>query len=165
MVRVGTGIVDPEYASYYLGHPIVREWIVRHAVGATMPNLNTSIMAALPFLLPPLPEQRAIAQILGALDDKIELNRRMNATLEGMARALFQSWFVDFDPARAKLRGEQPAGLAPEIASALPERAGGDGAGGRAGGVGGRNARQCGKTSAKNRSSRSTGSEYALHWA
>jgi type I restriction enzyme S subunit len=120
MVRVGTGIVDPEYASYYLGHPIVREWIVRHAVGATMPNLNTSIMAALPFLLPPLPEQRAIAQILGALDDKIELNRRMNATLEGMARALFQSWFVDFDPARAKLRGEQPAGLAPEIAALFP---------------------------------------------
>jgi type I restriction enzyme S subunit len=120
MVRVGTGIVDPEYASYYLGHPIVREWIVRHAVGATMPNLNTSIMAALPFLLPPLPEQRAIAHILGALDDKIELNRRMNATLEGMARALFQSWFVDFDPVRAKLRGQQPAGLAPEIAALFP---------------------------------------------
>ena len=56
-------------------------------------------------LVPPLPEQRAIAHILGTLDDKIELNRRMNATLEAMARALFKSWFVDFDPVRAKAEG------------------------------------------------------------
>ena len=55
--------------------------------------------------LPPLPEQRAIAHILGTLDDKIELNRRMNETLEAMARALFKSWFVDFDPVRAKAEG------------------------------------------------------------
>lgn len=121
MVRVGAEVVEPVYASYYLGHPAVREWIVRHAVGATMPNLNTSIMEALPFLLPPLPEQRAIAHILGTLDDKIELNRRMNETLEAMARAIFKSWFVDFDPVRAKARGEQPAGLAPEIASLFPD--------------------------------------------
>jgi hypothetical protein len=57
---------------------------------------------------PPLAEQKAIAAVLGALDDKIELNRRMNATLEAMARALFQSWFVDFDPVRAKLDGRKP---------------------------------------------------------
>ena len=63
-----------------------------------MPNLNTSILSAVPFLLPPLPEQKAIAYVLGSLDDKIELNRRMNETLEGMAQALFKSWFVDFDP-------------------------------------------------------------------
>lgn len=104
MVRVGAETVEPIYASYYLGHPAVREWIVRHAVGATMPNLNTSIMEALPFLLPPLPEQRAIAHILSTLDDKIELNRRMNETLEATARAIFKSWFVDFDPVRAKMR-------------------------------------------------------------
>ena len=61
-------------------------------------------MEALPFLLPPLPEQRAIAHILGTLDDKIELNRRMNETLEATARAIFKSWFVDFDPVRAKMR-------------------------------------------------------------
>ena len=58
--------------------------------------------------LPPLAKQKAIAAVLGALDDKIELNRRMNATLEAMARALFQSWFVDFDPVRAKLDGRSP---------------------------------------------------------
>lgn len=110
-VRLGSGVVDPLFASLFLGHPAIREWIVRHAVGATMPNLNTSIMSAVPFALPPLAEQKAIAAVLGALDDKIELNRRMNATLEAMARALFQSWFVDFDPVRAKLDGRQPVGM------------------------------------------------------
>ena len=58
--------------------------------------------------------------MLGALDDKIELNRRMNATLEAMARALFQSWFVDFDPVRAKLDGRQPTGLDPATAALFP---------------------------------------------
>ena len=69
---------------------------------------------------PPLPEQRAIAHILGTLDDKIEVNRRMNATLEGMARALFQSWFVDFDPVRAKAEGRDP-GLPKNIAELFPD--------------------------------------------
>ena len=85
-----------------------------------MPNLNTSIMSAVPIALPPLDEQEAIAAVLGALDDKIELNRRMNATLEAMARALFQSWFVDFDPVRAKLDGRQPVGLDPATAALFP---------------------------------------------
>ncbi len=66
-------------------------------------------------------EQKAIAAVLGALDDKIELNRRMNATLEAMARALFQSWFVDFDPVRAKLDGRHPAALDPATAALFPE--------------------------------------------
>lgn len=71
--------------------------------------------------LPPLAEQKSIAAILGALDDKIELNRRMNATLEAMARALFQSWFVDFDPVRAKLDGRLPTGLDPATATLFPD--------------------------------------------
>jgi type I restriction enzyme S subunit len=75
-------------------------------------------MSAVPFALPPLAEQRAIAAVLGALDDKIELNRRMNATLEAMARALFQSWFVDFDPVRAKLDGRHPPNLGTATATA-----------------------------------------------
>lgn len=66
-------------------------------------------------------EQRAIACILGALDNKIELNRRMNETLEEMARAIFKSWFVDFDPVRAKAEGRQPPGLAPHIADLFPD--------------------------------------------
>jgi type I restriction enzyme S subunit len=71
--------------------------------------------------LPPLSEQREIAGILGALDDKIELNRRMNATLEAMARALFQSWFVDFDPVHAKAEGRQPVGMDAETAALFPD--------------------------------------------
>lgn len=63
-----------------------------------MPNLNTSILSALPFVLPPPEEQRAIAHVLGTLEDKIELNRRTNETLEAMAQAIFRSWLVDFDP-------------------------------------------------------------------
>jgi type I restriction enzyme S subunit len=66
-------------------------------------------------------EQKAIAAMLGALDDKIELNRRMNATLEAMARALFQSWFVDFDPVRAKLDGRPPSALDPATAALFPD--------------------------------------------
>ncbi len=71
--------------------------------------------------LPPLPEQRCIAHILGTLDDKIELNRRMNETLEAMARALFKSWFVDFDPVRAKAEGRDP-GLPKPLADLFPAR-------------------------------------------
>lgn len=71
--------------------------------------------------LPPLSEQRAIAHILGTLDDKIELNRRMNETLEEMARALFKSWFIDFDPVRAKMEGRDP-GLPKHLADLFPDR-------------------------------------------
>ncbi len=71
--------------------------------------------------LPPLPEQRAIAHVFGTLDDKIELNRRMNRTLEAMAQALFRSWFVDFDPVRAKMEGRD-TGLPNEIADLFPDR-------------------------------------------
>ena len=69
--------------------------------------------------LPPLAEQRAIARVLGALDDRIELNRRMSETLEEMARALFRSWFVDFDPVRAKAAG-RPSGLPPDVDALSP---------------------------------------------
>ena len=66
--------------------------------GSAVPTLNRNHIHPIVVTLPPLPEQKAIAHILGSLDDKIELNQRMNATLEGLAQALFQSWFVDFDP-------------------------------------------------------------------
>jgi type I restriction enzyme S subunit len=71
--------------------------------------------------VPPLLEQRAIAHILGTLDDKIELNRRMNETLEAMVRAIFKSWFVDFDPVRAKAEGRDP-GLPKPLADLFPAR-------------------------------------------
>ncbi|MBE9172156.1 restriction endonuclease subunit S [Cyanobium sp. LEGE 06143] len=119
-VRLGDRGPDPRFATYYLGHPSVREWVVRHAHGAKMPNLNTGILGACPLVVPPPDEQRAIAHILGTLDDKIELNRRMNETLEEIARALFQSWFVDFDPVRAKAEGRDP-GLPQRLADLFPD--------------------------------------------
>jgi type I restriction enzyme S subunit len=84
-------------------------------------RLVTDALKEKPVQLPPLAEQKAIAAVLGALDDKIELNQRMNATLEAMARALFQSWFVDFDPVRAKVDGREPVGLDSDTAAFFPE--------------------------------------------
>ena len=76
--------------------------------GSAIPSTSREDFYGLPVMVPPLPEQRAIAHILGTLDDKIELNRGMNATLEEMARSIFQDWFVDFGPTRAKLEGQEP---------------------------------------------------------
>ena len=122
-VRLGEGIVDPAYASYFLSHPASRDWVVRHAVGATMPNLNTSILGALPFLLPPTTEQRAIAGVLGALDDKIEQNRRTARALERLAQAIFRAWFVDFEPVKAKAGGAASFPSMPKpVFDALPNR-------------------------------------------
>ena len=90
-------------------------------VGAVFDSLRCADIPNFKIPLPPLTEQKAIASVLGALDDKIELNRRMNATLEAMARALFQSWFVDFDPVRAKLDDRPPAGLDPATAVIFPD--------------------------------------------
>ena len=98
-----------------------------YLTGSTMPKLTQGNMNRISFRTPPLPEQRAIAHILGTLDDKIELNRRMNETLEAMARALFKSWFVDYDPVRAKIegrwqRGESLLGLPAHLYDVFPDR-------------------------------------------
>jgi type I restriction enzyme S subunit len=90
-------------------------------VGAVFDSLKCADIPNFQLLIPPLVEQEAIAAILGTLDDKIELNRRMNATLETMARALFQSWFVDFEPVRAKLDGREPAGIDSAMAALFPD--------------------------------------------
>ena len=95
--------------------------------GSTRPKLTQGNMNRIELLAPPLKEQRAIAHVLGTLDDKIELNRRMNETLEAMARALFKSWFVDFEPVRAKMegrwrRGESLPGLPADLYDLFPER-------------------------------------------
>lgn len=88
--------------------------------GSAIPSTSRESFYSLPVFVPPLEEQRAIAAVLGVLDDKIELNRRMNATLEVMARALFKSWFVDFDPVRAKMEGRTPYGMNAATAALFP---------------------------------------------
>ncbi|MGP8247916.1 MAG: restriction endonuclease subunit S [Bryobacteraceae bacterium] len=92
-------------------------------------RLNSDELRALDVVLPPEPEQCAISRILTALDDKIELNRRTNATLESIARAIFKSWFVDFDPVRAKAEGRRLAGMDAETAALFPARFNGSDAG------------------------------------
>ena len=111
--------VPSRYIYWLLRTPVYREYCRAHAIGTT----NLSI-AREDFLAFPVPKPRGreltLVETLDALDDKIELNRRMNATLEAMARALFQSWFVDFDPVRAKLDGCQPTGLDADTAALFP---------------------------------------------
>jgi type I restriction enzyme S subunit len=119
-VRPNSEVVSPEYLSWFFGLPAFKEYIRAIAVGATMPSINTDILSGVQVILPPLPEQRAIAHILGSLDDKIELNRCMNHTLEAMAQVLFKSWFVDFDPVTAKSEGRAPFGMSNETASLFP---------------------------------------------
>jgi len=107
---------DPRFTSYLLRTLDFASCSDKSSV----PGVNRNDLHQIPVRIPPLPEQKAIAAVLGALDDKIELNRRMSVTLEAMARARFQSWFVDFDPVRAKLDGRQPTGLDPATAVLFP---------------------------------------------
>jgi type I restriction enzyme, S subunit len=119
-LSVNPKIADPLFVYYFASSPMSREKIVRDASITGVPKTNVAYLKSFPIDLPPLDEQRAIAHILGTLDDKIDLNRRMNATLEEMARALFKSWFVDFDPVRAKAEGRE-TGLPREIADLFPD--------------------------------------------
>ena len=120
-VRVGTGdLALPEWISLALGAPEVKEWLVRHAVGATMPNLNTAILGALPLAVPPIERQREAVEMCFALDDRINLLRDTNDTLETIAKALFKSWFIDFDPVRAKADGLEPEGMDATTAALFP---------------------------------------------
>ena len=111
--------LDRLFAYYLLLYE--RDALVGKGTGSVFTNLKTEILKQHGVTVPKVGEQHAIAHILGTLDDKIELNRRMNATLEAMARALFRSWFVDFDPVRDKMEGRDP-GLPKEIADLFPDR-------------------------------------------
>ena len=109
LLRVSKELVDPQFLLYaYLGPEFQGTLQSRTVQGSTVDRILLTELGTFPIRIPPLPEQRAIAHILGTLDDKIELNRRMNQTLEAMARAIFQDWFVDFGPVRAKLEGLDP---------------------------------------------------------
>ena len=112
--------VAPEYAGYYFRSPNFRQAVTAMSTMSTRASLNNEMLARLSISLPPIGEQSTIGHFLGTLDDKIEMNRRMNETLEAMARALFKSWFVDFDPVRAKAEGREP-GLPKPVADLFPD--------------------------------------------
>lgn len=127
--------VDPLFMFYFFRSPLGRHALLEHSSTVGTPGIGQPLtsLRSIRVPVPPLPEQRAIAHILGTLDDKIELNRRMSETLEAMARALFKSWFVDFDPVRAKMDGRWrrgtplhsplPAGEGSGVRAAPPDRA------------------------------------------
>ena len=117
----GRDRLDTRFLSYVIGCHDFTEHVLSVQTGTAVPHISAQQIKEFEFLLPHLPEQRAIARILGTLDDKIELNRRMNETLEASARALFKSWFVDFDPVRAKMEGRH-TGLPQDIADLFPDR-------------------------------------------
>ena len=113
--------VDPEFFKYVVRGREWNRWTTWAGVGSVRVRIYYKELARMPLLLPPLRDQKTIADILDALDGKIELNRRMNETLESLARAIFKSWFVDFDPVRAKMDGRKQAGISPEIAGLFPD--------------------------------------------
>ncbi len=114
--------VEGGFLRYWSKSPEFTEQLAGMKASTDMaPYLSLIDQKRLGITLPPIGEQRAIAHVLGSLDDKIELNRRMNETLEAMARALFKSWFVDFDPVRAKAEGRDP-GLPKPLADIFPAR-------------------------------------------
>jgi type I restriction enzyme, S subunit len=121
LLRVQSSRVDPKYLAMFLANESAYTWLRAHAVGAVMPNLNTEIIKALPIRLPPLEEQRNTARFFNAVDDRIALLRETNATLEAIAQALFKSWFVDFDPVRAKMEGRVPEGMDEATAALFPD--------------------------------------------
>ena len=120
-VTVNRAISDPLFLYYVLSSSEQQDYVRQNAIQTGVPHTNLGILRATPVPVPPLNEQRSISYILGTLDDKIELNRRMNETLEAMARALFKSWFVDFDPVRSKMAGRD-TGLPKHLADLFPDR-------------------------------------------
>ena len=121
IIRPNPADLDPSYLRYYLTSPKMQTLLLSWAgSGGTRNALTKAMIESLEISLPPPSEQRAIAHVLGTLDDKIELNRRMNRTLEEMARAIFQDWFVDFGPTRAKMEGLDPY-LPPELWNLFPD--------------------------------------------
>lgn len=119
-LRGKPGVLDNTYLKYVMQSAFVQEQLSGRASGTTVLGIKQSELRKVKLPLAPFTEQRAIASLLGALDDKIELNRRMNETLEATARLFFKDWFVDFGPTRAKAEGRPPY-LAPELWALFPD--------------------------------------------
>lgn len=114
----GSDEIDTKYVYYALGGSNITGLVT----GAVQPKLTQANLNSIQLPFPDRASRESVVKVLEALDDKIELNRRMNVTLEAMARALFQSWFVDFDPVRANAGGRPPAGLDAPTAALFPDQ-------------------------------------------
>ena len=114
LLRGKPGILNNRFLKFLMQSAPVQDQLRARASGTTVFGIKQRELRQIGILVPPIQEQRSIAHVLGTLDDKIELNRRMNQTLEAMARALFKSWFVDFDPVRAKATLKHHAATPPQ---------------------------------------------------
>lgn len=112
--------LDTRYLYYVMCGQEYRHEVLASATGTTVKHTSPDRIRRFRFSCAPVPEQRAIAHVLGTLDEKIQMNRRTNETLEAIARAIFKSWFVDFNPVRAKVEGRAP-GLPKKIADLFPD--------------------------------------------
>ncbi len=112
--------IDQSFLYYCMASQSFVDFADSGSIGTRMPRAKWEWVSRYKIPLPPLSEQRRVAHILGTLDDKIELNRQMNETLEATARAIFKSWFVDFDPVKAKMEGRKPACMDTETAALFP---------------------------------------------
>jgi type I restriction enzyme S subunit len=120
LLRGKSRLLDNTFLKYCFMDGFLQDQLRARMSGTTVTGIKQSELRKLKLKLPPLPEQKAIARVLGSLDDKIELNRHMNATLEQMAQTLFRAWFVDFEPVKAKSAGLQPIGMDAETAALFP---------------------------------------------
>ena len=110
-LRGNPDLINNTYLKFAMQSAFVQNQLKARSTGTTVLGIRQSELKKVEIPLPPLDEQNRIAHTLGVLDEKIELNRQMNETLESIARAIFRSWFVDFDPVRAKMEGRLPAGM------------------------------------------------------
>ena len=113
-IRINSKNVNPHFIAYQLSTKESKKWIVGNAVGTTMLNLNSGILKELPLLMPNRQKQDSVVDILKSLDEKIEVNRRINENLEQQAQALFKSWFVDFEPFKDQPFVESELGMIPQ---------------------------------------------------
>jgi type I restriction enzyme, S subunit len=113
--------LSPDFLFYLIQTPIWKQWTATAGTGSVRVRIYYKELMRMPIALPPIEEQRSIVCILKTIDNKIELNRRMNKTLETMVCAIFNSWFVDFDPVRAKAEGREPDGMDGETAVLFPD--------------------------------------------
>jgi len=120
-VRIDRSMAEPLFYFYYLKSPQGSGRISSIVEQVAAAGIRGSDLKRLMLPVPSVLEQRAIAATLSCLDDKIELNNRMNKNLEEMAQALFKSWFVDFDPVKAKMEGREPTGMDAETAALFPD--------------------------------------------
>ena len=121
IIRLDSQQADPGYVVSYLTHPTIKSYIESFNAGGSRRAITKAHIESFVVPLPPLATQRAIAALLGGIDDRITLLRETNATLEAIAQALFKSWFVDFDPVRAKMEGRTPEGMDEATAALFPD--------------------------------------------